>query len=65
MVTASNLPLEKAGLITRKCPFCDECIQDSAGKDINFIVHCGRGTQKHLSKKEWADYIERMNLRAF
>ena len=50
---------------TRRCPFCGGLIKDANEKDINFIVHMGQWSPKHLTKREWADYIERMNLRAF
>jgi len=51
--------------VTRKCPFCAQLIRDDVGKDINFIVHMGVWTKEHQMKREWADYIHNLNLRAF
>jgi hypothetical protein len=53
------------GSVVRHCPFCAQPIRDDAGKDINIIVHMGIWTAAHLSKREWADYIHNLNLRAF
>ena len=52
-------------VVSHVCPFCGESVQDEKGKNINLIVHMGLWTQKHLSKREWADYIHAINLRAF
>jgi hypothetical protein len=53
------------GSVVRRCPFCAQLVRDYPGKDINFIVHMGLWTAAHLSKREWADYIHNLNLRAF
>lgn len=54
-----------AGSVARHCPFCAQVIRDDPGKDINFIVHMGLWTKEHLMRREWADYIHNLNLRAF
>jgi len=54
-----------SGSVIRQCPFCGQSIQDDFGKQINLIVHMGTWTEEHMMKREWADYIHDMNLRAF
>ena len=54
-----------AGSVVRRCPFCAQLIRDDAGKDINIIVHMGIWTEEHVKRREWADYIHNLNLRAF
>ena len=49
----------------RKCPFCAEPVHDEPGRTINYAMHMGRWTEAHMKKREWADYIERLNFRAF
>jgi len=58
-------PPRVAGSVVRRCPFCAQLVRDEAGKDINFIVHMGLWTKEHLMRREWADYIHNLNLRAF
>ncbi|MGH9917594.1 MAG: hypothetical protein ACRD6W_01785 [Nitrososphaerales archaeon] len=48
--------------VTRGCPFCGQKIEDGIGRDINFIVHLGLWTGEHLKHREWADYIQRVNI---
>jgi hypothetical protein len=47
--------------ITRQCPFCEGPVEDSLGKDINFIVHLGSPTPRHQLKQAWADYLSFMH----
>lgn len=46
---------------TRRCPFCAKHIEDAAGEDINFIVHCGIPSAEHIAKQAWADYVAFMH----
>lgn len=52
---------QTALFVDRKCPFCDEVIEDERGKDINFIVHLGSPLSGHTSKRDWAEYVTAMN----
>jgi len=47
--------------VIRRCPFCEELIEDEAGHDIEFIVHLGTPISKHQLTRAWADYITTMN----
>lgn len=48
-------------IVIRRCCFCNEPIEDTTDKDINFIVHCGMATPGHVRKQEWADYVTFVN----
>ena len=50
-----------AAEVVRRCPFCSGYVKDRPGGDINFIIHLGKPTQKHLARREWADYLTIVN----
>lgn len=51
--------------VVRTCPFCKGWIQDGNEGEINFIVHLGLRTKEHQERKDWADYIRRLNFRGY
>lgn len=61
----SSLVPKAGGSVNHRCPFCDGEIRDEVGRNINYIVHMGIATQKHQMKKEWANYITRLNFPGF
>jgi len=65
MLATAPEPPRTAASVARQCPFCAQLVRDEVGKNINLIVHMGLWTKEHLSKREWADYIHNLNLRAF
>lgn len=47
--------------VIRKCPFCEELIEDTRGTDINLIVHLGSPSTRHRTNRMWAEYVTAMN----
>lgn len=47
---------EREGLlVTRRCPYCGEAVQDGLDQDILFVLHIGKPTRKHLKNANWKE----------